>query len=56
MKIMTYQYPKSSFLSIEKDMGTIINQMLKNIKDGIYITDFMGASNTSISAISFGKR
>jgi hypothetical protein len=30
MKIMTYQYPKSSFLSIEKDMGTIVSQMLKN--------------------------
>ena len=30
MKIMNYQYPKSSFLSIEKDMGTIVGQMLKN--------------------------
>jgi hypothetical protein len=40
MKIMTYQYPKSSFLSIEKDMGTIINQMLKNnrLKKLLYYT------------------
>ena len=30
MKKATYQFPKSSFISIEKDMGTIIDMMLKN--------------------------
>lgn len=30
MKIETYHYPKSSFLSAEKDMGIIIDYMLKN--------------------------
>lgn len=30
MKIDTYKYPESSFLSIEKDMGILINLMLKN--------------------------
>ena len=30
MKKLIYQYPKSSFISIEKDMGTIVNQMLDN--------------------------
>lgn len=30
MKKATYQFPKSSFISIEKDMGTIVDIMLKN--------------------------
>ena len=30
MKKLTYEYPKSSFLSIEKDMGTIISKMFDN--------------------------
>lgn len=30
MKIINYRYPKSSFISIEKDMGTIVDFMLKN--------------------------
>ena len=30
MKKLTYQYPKSSFLSLEKDMGIIIDFFLKN--------------------------
>ena len=30
MKKATDQFPKSSFISIEKDMGTIIDMMLKN--------------------------
>lgn len=30
MKKLTYQYPKSSFLSLEKDMGLIVDMMLKN--------------------------
>lgn len=30
MKILTYKYPKSSFLSIEKDMGIIIDMIFKN--------------------------
>lgn len=40
MKVMTYQYPKSSFLSIEKDMGTIVDQVLKNnrLKKLLYYT------------------
>lgn len=30
MKFENYQFPKSSFLSLEKDTNLIINQMLKN--------------------------
>ena len=30
MKIQTYTYPKSSFLSLEKDMNIIIQTLLKN--------------------------
>ena len=30
MKKIIYNYPKSSFLSAEKDMGIIVNTMLKN--------------------------
>lgn len=30
MKIESYTYPKSSFLSIEKDMNLIIDILLKN--------------------------
>lgn len=30
MKIVKYEYPKSSFLSMEKDYGIIVNTMLKN--------------------------
>jgi hypothetical protein len=30
MKRVTYSYPKSSFLSVEKDMEIITNKMLKN--------------------------
>ena len=30
MKKIVYSYPKSSFLSTEKDMGIIVNTMLKN--------------------------
>lgn len=30
MKKMTYTYPKSSFLSMEKDMGLIVNMIMKN--------------------------
>lgn len=37
---LTYQYPKSSFISIEKDMGMIIDMMLKNnrLKKLLYYT------------------
>ena len=40
MKKITYSYPKSSFLSAEKDMGIIINTMLKNerLKKMLYYT------------------
>lgn len=40
MKKIIYQYPVSSFISIEKDMGTIINMMLKNnrLKKLLYYT------------------
>ena len=30
MKIETYQYPKSSFLSIEKDMRLLVDKIMKN--------------------------
>jgi hypothetical protein len=30
MKKIVYSYPKSSFLSAEKDMSIIVNAMLKN--------------------------
>jgi len=30
MKIENYQFPKSSFLSVEKDLNLIISMMLKN--------------------------
>ena len=30
MKIENYQFPKSSFLSIEKDFALIIDKILKN--------------------------
>ena len=30
MKIQNYNYPKSSFLSMEKDMNIIVDQMMKN--------------------------
>lgn len=40
MKKLTYQYPKSSFLSLEKDMGLIVDMMLKNdrLKKLLYYT------------------
>jgi hypothetical protein len=30
MKLETYKYPHSSFLSVEKDMEIITNKMIKN--------------------------
>ena len=51
MKKMTYQYPKSSFLSIEKDMGIIVDMMLKNnrLKKLLYYntTDCLDRENLS---------
>ena len=40
MKIQTYNYPKSSFLSLEKDMEIITSQILKNdrLKKLLYYT------------------
>lgn len=40
MKIETYQYPKSSFLSVEKDMSLITSYLLKNdrLKRLLYYT------------------
>lgn len=40
MKIETYQYPKSSFLSVDKDMSLIITYLLKNerLKKLLYYT------------------
>ena len=40
MKIMSYNYPKSSFLSTEKDMSIIVDTMLKNnrLKQMLYYT------------------
>ena len=30
MKVQTYTYPKSSFLSLEKDMNIIVQTLMKN--------------------------
>ena len=40
MKIQNYTYPKSSFLSTEKDMGIIVDHILKNdrLKKMLYYT------------------
>ena len=40
MKKITYHYPKSSFLSTEKDMGLIVDMILKNenLKKMLYYT------------------
>ena len=40
MKVQTYKYPKSSFLSLEKDMSIIVDMFLKNdnLKRLIYYT------------------
>ena len=40
MKIVNYEFPHSSFLSIEKDLQLITNQMLKNerLKRLLYYT------------------
>ena len=49
MKIETYQYPKSSFLSVEKDMSLITSYLLKNerLKKLLYYTtpDCLNKSN-----------
>lgn len=49
MHKLTYQYPKSSFISIEKDMGMIVDMMLKNnrLKKLLYYTtkDCLNKSN-----------
>ena len=40
MKIETYTYPKSSFLALEKDMGIIVQMIMKNdrLKKMLYYT------------------
>lgn len=40
MKIQSYKYPKSSFLSVEKDMNIIVDQIIKNnqLKKMLYYT------------------
>lgn len=40
MKIANYQFPKSSFLSVDKDMSLIVNYILKNerLKKLLYYT------------------
>ena len=49
MKVENYQFPKSSFLSIEKDCSIIVNQMLKDdrLKKLLYYTtpDCLNKSN-----------
>ena len=49
MKIETYKYPKSSFLSMEKDMSIIVDYFLKNerLKKLLYYTtpDCLSKSN-----------
>lgn len=41
MKIESYKYPMSSFLSMEKDLGLIVDKLLKNdrLKKLLYYTD-----------------
>ena len=40
MKIQSYTYPKSSFLSAEKDMNIIVDRIMKNdrLKKMLYYT------------------
>ena len=40
MKIVSYEFPKSSFLSVQKDLGIITNKMMKNdrLKRLLYYT------------------
>jgi hypothetical protein len=40
MKIQNYSYPKSSFLSLEKDLGILVSLFMKNerLKKLIYYT------------------
>jgi hypothetical protein len=40
MRIESYTYPKSSFLSAEKDMSIIVNMIMKNdrLKKMLYYT------------------
>ena len=40
MKIQNYTYPKSSFLSAEKDMNIIVDRIMKNdrLKKMLYYT------------------
>ena len=51
MKIVNYQFPKSAFLSVEKDLEIITSQMLKNdrLKRLLYYTtpDALDRSNIS---------
>ena len=62
MKIESYTYPKSSFLSMEKDMNIIVNMIMKNdrLKKMLYYTtkDCMGKPNlTENETLSlFGKQ
>ena len=62
MRIETYTYPKSSFLSMEKDMGLIVNMIMKNdrLKKMLYYTtkDCMNKPNlTADETLSlFGKQ
>ena len=62
MKINTYTYPESSFLSLEKDMGIIVDMIMKNdrLKKMLYYTtkDCMSKPNlTDQETISlFGKQ
>ena len=62
MKINTYTYPESSFLSLEKDMGIIVDMIMKNnrLKKMLYYTtkDCMNKPNlTDEETISlFGKQ
>ncbi len=51
MKKIVYSYPKSSFLSTEKDMSIIVNAMLKNdrLKKMLYYTTKDCLSQSSLS-------
>jgi len=51
MRVENYQFPKSSFLSIEKDLDFIVKEMLRNdrLKKLLYYTtkDAMHKNNLS---------
>ena len=52
MKIESYKYPMSSFLSLEKDMNLIVEKILKNerLKKLLYYTDKQALKHDNLTA------